>query len=435
MTQHNNDWGDIPQGWEVKTYAQVFNYLSNSSYSRSDLSNNGLYGYIHYGDIHTKWEYYLDCEQVILPKLNSDKTPSEILKEGDLVMADASEDIEGIGKSIEILNIGGQKVIAGLHTILLRDKNDFFVNGFRGYIHQMPIVKNQLRKYANGLKVYGISKSNLSNIYILIPTKPEQTAIATVLSDTDKLIDSLSALIAKKQAIKSATMSQLLSGQKRLTQFANHLDGTPKTYIQTDNGKIPEDWEVVKLGDLATFLKGNGLPKKDIQEFGKYPAVHYGELFINYKEKIDKVISFTDIDCPIKSVKNDVLMPTSDVTPNGLATASCIQLDNVILGGDILVIRIPFEKMNGVFLAYFIRFNKENILKKVKGTTVFHLYAKDMAELKISIPKSTTEQTAIAQILVDMDSDIVALEHRLTKTKALKQGLMHQLLTGKIRLI
>ena len=99
---------------------------------------------------------------------------------------------------------------------------------------------------------------------------------------------------------------------------------------------IPSDWQLVKLGDICDFKKGKGLPKDDIIADGKYDAIHYGELFTKYHEKIENILSKTNNNKnAFLSKKNDILMPTSDVTPRGLSTASFINKDGIILGGDI----------------------------------------------------------------------------------------------------
>lgn len=126
-------------------------------------------------------------------------------------------------------------------------------------------------------------------------------------------------------------------------------------------------------------------------------------------------------------------MPASDVTPNGLATASCISIPDVILGGDILVIRVPEEILNGTFLAYAIRASHNQVMQLVSGTTVFHLYSRDMANFRFIAP-SVREQTAIVSVLSDMDAEIEALERRRDKVRAIKQGMMQELLTGRVRL-
>ncbi|OYI00126.1 restriction endonuclease subunit S, partial [Shigella sonnei] len=163
--------------------------------------------------------------------------------------------------------------------------------------------------------------------------------------------------------------------------------------------------EWVALNKLATFLKGKSLPKEKITPDGNRYCIHYGELFTHYGPIIDKVCSKTNqaINESILSEKNDVLMPTSDVTPRGLATASCIQESGVILGGDILIIRC--SGVDGRYLSNFIINNKKKILQMVKGSTVYHLYAKDIGKLLIPIPcpnnpeKSLAIQSEIVRIL------------------------------------
>ena len=127
-------------------------------------------------------------------------------------------------------------------------------------------------------------------------------------------------------------------------------------------------------------------------------------------------------------------MPTSDVTPNGLAKASCVTMGEVILGGDILVVRANADLIFGSFLAYSIRHAQKQVLQLVTGTTVFHLYAVDMKRFSFLMP-SVIEQRAIVSVLNDMDAEITALETKLSKARQLKQGMMQELLTGRIRLI
>ena len=137
-------------------------------------------------------------------------------------MADASEDYDGIGKSVEIKGIGNRKVISGLHTFLLRDKRGVFVNGYKGYIQSSRFVKKQLDKLATGLKVYGVSKTNLKAIEIPLPPKNEQTRIATILSGMDAEIAALEAKLAKYQHIKQGMMQNLLTGRIRLVNLGSN---------------------------------------------------------------------------------------------------------------------------------------------------------------------------------------------------------------------
>ena len=186
-------------------------------------------------------------------------------------------------------------------------------------------------------------------------------------------------------------------------------------------------WEVKKLGEIASFYKGKGLPKSAITPKGKNLCVHYGELFTVYQEVIETITSRTDIkDKSFLSVENDVLMPTSDVTPKGLAKASCIKQGSVILGGDILVIRTHKSKMCGEFISRHIRHLEQKVLQLVSGSTVFHLYASSIDKLALSFP-SFKEQQKIADCLSTVDNLITTQAQKVDALKAHKKGLMQQL--------
>ena len=270
------------------------------------------------------------------------------------------------------------------------------------------------------------------SVTIPAPKVNEQIAIANALSDVDVLITSLKKLITKKRAIKTAAMQQLLTGKKRLPPFDKAHTG----YKQTELGEVPEDWEVISLGDVAKFYKGRGLPKSDLVIGGHRECIHYGELFTQYGEIIDHVISRTNANYDVfVSATNDVLMPTSDVTPNGLATASGIKKAGIVLGGDVLIIRVDKEDLDSSFFAYLVSISKDQIMQLVSGSTVYHLYGGDMATFKFAKPADVLEQIAIAKILSDMVRELTGLEQRLNKTQQLKQGMMQELLTGRTRLI
>ena len=254
----------------------------------------------------------------------------------------------------------------------------------------------------------GLNKTLIMNLPILLPPLPEQEKIAEVLSDIDELIESTQKLIDKKKDLKTATMQKLL---------------TPKPH-----------WLKKTLGELnIKMLKGSGLSKEDLKDNGRYSCIHYGELFTYYKEHINKILHFTD-EMTVPSKENDVLMPSSDVTPTGLAKASCINFKDVALGGDILIIRCE-NIIDGTFLSYIIRKDKKQILQLVSGTTVYHIYPNDMKRFEIFYPNSISEQKNIVSILQDMDAEIEALEKELNKYKDLKTGMMQELLTGKKRLL
>jgi type I restriction enzyme, S subunit len=165
---------------------------------------------------------------------------------------------------------------------------------------------------------------------------------------------------------------------------------------------------------------------------GKYEAIHYGELFTKYNERIENVISRTDSNKNMfLSKKNDILMPTSDVTPRGLSTASYMGKEGVILGGDILVIRSS-GSLNGLFFCYLVNLNKKDVIKLVSGSTVFHLYGSDMAKFELKLPP-LKEQESIVKILATADKEIAELEKKLNIIKEQKRFLLNNLITGVIR--
>jgi type I restriction enzyme S subunit len=273
-----------------------------------------------------------------------------------------------------------------------------------------------LDRFGTGSGVPTLNRNDVHAFSVALPPLHEQRTIAAALSDVDALISALDELIAKKRAVKTAAMQQLLTGKQRLPVFSG-------------------EWEVKRLGDMASFSKGSGLSKNDLSPDGNRKCIHYGELFTGYGERIEEVRNGTNkTGSFFLSKRNDVLMPTSDVTPNGLATASCILCSDIILGSDILVIRAPESLLNGEFLAHAIKKNRNQITQLVSGTTVSHLYGRDMADFTFPVP-SVEEQTAIAAVLSDMDAEIEALEARREKTRQVKRGMMQELLTGRTRLV
>ncbi|MDY0152872.1 MAG: restriction endonuclease subunit S, partial [Candidatus Cloacimonas sp.] len=203
--------------WETKTYGDAFQFLNTANYSRDALIDNGDFRYIHYGDIHTKFDGYLDLANSDIPCIRQEQVKSyALVKSGDVIMADASEDYSGIGKSVEVINDCDVKAIAGLHTFLLRDTEQLFVNGYRSYIYAIESIKKQFDFLATGMKVFGVSKSNLKKVVIPVPPKEEQKAIVNVIGSIANEISSYEIQLSKYRLLKQATMQELLTGRIRL---------------------------------------------------------------------------------------------------------------------------------------------------------------------------------------------------------------------------
>ncbi|OAG71771.1 restriction endonuclease subunit S [Gluconobacter japonicus] len=254
----------------------------------------------------------------------------------------------------------------------------------------------------------------LEQLYFPLPPLPEQKKIAAILSTWDRAIEGTEKLLSNSQQQKKAFMQQLLTGKKRLPGFTG-------------------EWRKHKLGEITTFMKGKGLSKADISPEGETPCIHYGSLFTEQPATIIETKTLTHtFKGAIFSKRNDVLMPTSDVTPAGLAVASAIEKDNVLLGNDILIIRPKSERLYGPFLSRVIRNSKTQILSLATGTTVFHLYASDMKDFHFLMPP-LPEQKTIAAVLTTADEELAAIESDLSRLRQEKKALMQQLLTGKRR--
>ena len=205
--------------WETRRLGDTFTCLPTANNPRADLREYGQIGYIHYGDVHAHAQPVLNCAYYNLPRIDKSRVDNAAhLQDGDLVMVDASEDLVGVGKSIEIHGIAGKTVVAGLHTILCRGNPDYWAMGFKAYLQFIPAFKSALIRMATGISVYAISKKQLSDIELALPSLLEQEAIVSVLSDMDAEIAALERRRDKTRAVKQGMMQQLLTGQVRLVE-------------------------------------------------------------------------------------------------------------------------------------------------------------------------------------------------------------------------
>ena len=304
------------------------------------------------------------------------------------------------------VNYVNGKIWVNNHAHVVSGKNQIIDNKFLSYCLKIT----NFSKFLVGGTRAKLNASILKNIEILLPKDiKEQTKIAQILSDADELINVKCGLLDKKRAIKQAAAQQLL---------------TPKPH-----------WHTATLGEIFTFLKGKGLSKEKLISNGKFKCILYGELYTTYNEVIDSIESSTNCEEGIKSKFDDLLIPASTTTSAiDLAKASVVLQCEILIGGDINILRKKRNDVSGKFMAYYLTSTKKiEIAQYAQGRTIIHLYAKNLSDLEISYP-SLLEQTKIAEILSDMDDEISALQDEIEKLKMIKQGAMDELLSGKIRL-
>lgn len=424
---------EIPADWNTPEFGDVFTFLKSYAFSREQLtgepSAEGIQN-IHYGDIHATFENeVLDFElekRIPFVKdglIQNGKSDKEIdwLKDGDLIIADASEDYDGVAECIELRNVNGRKIVSGLHTFAARDKSGKSAQGYRTYLLNHPQVVRELRRIATGFSVFGISKTNITKVKLPLPPSDEQEAIADLLHLMDTAINKNNELIERKKSKKSGLMQKLVSGEIRLKGFEN------------------SKWQEYHLGGLGDTY--TGLTGKSKEDFGEgKPYIPYLNIFFN--NSIDtKSLDYVKINPEDKQNRvryGDVLFTVSSETQNEVGMASVLlkEIEELYLNSFCFGFRLyDFKTLNPEFSSYFFRANnfRKEVYKLSQGATRYNLSKTQLMKLKIVLP-TIEEQKAIAQVLQATDTEIKLLKTKTDKLREKKKGLMQQLLTGRVRL-
>ncbi len=400
--------------WETKQLKELGSFSKGRGIKRDDVTDEGV-PCIRYGELYTQYQdYILKVASRIPPDVAETALP---IKTGDLLFAGSGETAEEIGRCAAYL--GEEQAYAGGDVIVLTPSGQNPI--FLGHLMNSPIVAAQKARLGQGDAVVHIYINNLAQVQIELPPITEQRAIAEALSDVDGLINALDALIAKKRAIKQATMQQLLTGRTRLPGFSG-------------------EWETVKMGQIGSIYGGLSGKNKSDFEGGNARYV----TFLGVLENVTLDIRHTERvhvrngESQNSVMEGDLLFNASSETPGDLAIGAVMgeQLENLYLNSFCFGFRIHDKnKYMPLFFAYYFRgsVGREIMNALAQGATRYNMSKSQFRDLELSIP-SGKEQRAIAAVLSDMDAEITALEQRRDKTIAIKQGMMQQLLTGKVRL-
>jgi type I restriction enzyme S subunit len=400
----NTEVGVIPEDWVLFTIEELtpknkkYNIVDGpfgSNLKTIHYRKSGIpiitSGYVTNGKFYANEYLYVDLE-----KFKQEKRSA--VKGGDIVMAKIGE------------RCGASAILPENHKVSILSGNALKITIDENYFSKQLISQILWEHHVNGnfeiLRTTGaqpaLSMANLKKYKIpLPPTKAEQTAIANVLIDADALITQLEKLIHKKKAIKQGAMQELL--------------------------KPKEGWETKTLGELVEFSNGKA-HEQSIDKNGNYTVVN--SKFVSTEGAIAKY-SNQNIS-PL--FKGDITIVMSDI-PNGKALAKCFLIDKdnkYTLNQRIGSIR-PIE---GDSSYYFYQLNRNKyFLAFDSGSGQTNMRKNDILNCPFSLPPTLSEQSRIAEILSDMDIEILKLEDKLEKQKQLKQGMMQSLLTGKIRLV
>jgi len=263
-----------------------------------------------------------------------------------------------------------------------------------------------------------VNREELAEFRLIVPPLPEQRAIARALSDVDDLISALDKLIEKKRAIKQATMQQLLTGRTRLPGFGG-------------------EWSRTTLGRTGELSKGQGIGRDDVVADG-LPCIRYGELYTLYRYWTMDTVSRVSVEAarlsrPIH--KGDLLFAASGETAEEIGACVAYLGDETVYAGGDTIVLTPIG-VDSRYLGYLLNYEAVAAQKSrmAQGDAVVHISARNLARVEIDLPP-LPEQRAIAAVLSHMDAGIGALEGRREKTRLVKQGMMQELLTGRIRLV
>lgn len=405
--------------WTTKLYGDVYSFYSTNSFSRDKLNYvSGLVYNIHYGDIHTKFSTMFKLNKELVPLINTDVDLSKFsdekyCKEGDLVIADASEDYADIGKTIELVGLNNGRVLAGLHTFLARPNKYEMAKGFAGYLMQSWKVRKQVMVIAQGTKVLGLSTARLAKINLFIPEYKEQLMIAEFLSSVDKKIQLLEKKKEQLELYKKAVMQKIFSQEIR---------------FKDDNGNSYPDWEEKKLGEIiklqggyafkSSKFRNEGIPVIRISNISNKTNYLDLEKLKYYDEQID------DLNYTIS--KGDLLIAMSGAT-TGKSSISDFD-GKAYLNQRVGLFKSKTNKLEYQFLTQFVfsyMFLRQLDAVLVAGAQP-NISPKEIENFKLNFP-IIEEQKKIADFLSSIDKKINTTSTQIDKTKEFKKGLLQQM--------
>lgn len=390
--------GLIPEDWEVVKLGEIANIVSGGTPSTFNPSYwNGNIDW--FTPTEVGYSKYLYASRRKISSLGFKNASANLLPKNSILLTTRA----GIG------DLGILKIEActnqGFQSIVVKENIPF---EFIYYL--MSTQKEQLLKNASGSTFLEISPNKIKNLQIPLPPLAEQEAIAAALSDCDAWIENLESVITKKRLIKQGAMQELL---------------TPKV-----------NWEVKKLGEVAHFRRGsfpqpygldkwyddiNGMPFIQVFDVAKNRR-----LKLDTKRKISEAAQFMSVFVP----KNTIVLTIQGSIGRIALTQYDAYCDRTLL---------IFERINSDIDQFFFLLSVEQIFEiekeKAPGGTIKTITKEALSDFKFVYPKSLSEQTRIATVLSDMDAELEALGQKLNKARQIKQGMMQELLTGRVRLV
>lgn len=324
----------------------------------------------------------------------------------------------------------GKVAVAPVELCTSQDFTNLYARGqnARFLAYYLQVKMKIMAEKTQGTSIKGVTVDDIAQLDVNLPSVEEQTVIAEALSDVDNLIFSLQKLIEKKKAIKQGAMQELLTGRKRLLGFRG-------------------EWSKAPFADIFDFLPANAFTRDQMTDIGTIQNVHYGDILTKYGSCLDMsktVVPYLLETVSVKKYLESSYARNGDViiadTAEDNTVGKCVELVNIcgkVLSGQHTMLCRPKVTFAPRFLGYYMNAEcfHNQMLPFITGIKVSSISKANVSVLVLKYPSLVEEQQAIAQILSDMDSEIEQLEKKLAKYQQIKQGMMQELLTGRIRLV
>lgn len=406
--------GVVPEDWSVMALRGIADFLGGGTPSKSRSEYwNGDIPWISSSDISLDSIHGLNITRYITGQAVKESATQLCPQNAILIVTRV-----GVGK----IAIAPTKLCTSqdfTNIILRQDNVEYVARALQPVLHDMT-------NETQGTSIKGITTDEVKNTLIALPPIEEQERIAVVLSETDELIAALEKHIAKKKAIKQGAMQELLTGKRRLPGFSG-------------------EWKTFVFGDTFDFIPNNAFTRAQMDDSGKVKNIHYGDILTRFGAYISadsKDIPYIAKEIDLSRFADKCYLQSGDIviadTAEDETVGKALEVINVecpVLAGQHTLLCRPKVRFAEKFLGYYLNATcyHDQLLPYIVGTKVSSVSKASIAQTKLIVPKFS-EQQAIAAILSDMDDEITGLEQKLVKYHQVKQGMMQQLLTGKIRL-
>lgn len=371
--------------WEKCKVSDLLDFYSTNSLSwdKLEYGTNAIQN-LHYGLIHVGLPTMIDLSKDKLPNITNGNTPKnyELCQEGDIAFADASEDTNEVAKAVEFYKLKGKDVICGLHTIHGRDNQQKTVVGYKGYTFSSTAFHHQIRRIAQGTKIYSINSKNFSECYIGIPSKGEQKKIATLLRLIDERIATQNKIIEDLKKLKSAISENL---------------------FKAVNG------DVVILSEICEIIKGKQVNGEFLSEKGKYYVMNGGTEPSGY---------YSDYNVETNTIS----------ISEGGNSCGYVQFNTSPFwsGGHCYTIQKIADNVDHLYLYHYLKSKEDAIMKLRIGSGLPNIQKKDLAMFKIKLP-TVEQQKSISTFLSSLERKAEIEEMLLNAMKKEKQYLLRQM--------